>query len=209
MKTATVSILLALSGLFRLSIGIAEASDHTYGEVKLQISLIAQQQVMDTNFHASVRTVRISTKDILQMLGEVLTNDLTGYSLKLRSDLVVQNQFVVTTEQDGPEFDVTQYFTISWGEEIWKGTFDPFYGPVGTGHCLLALGFNDGIGHSFTVQGMATERAASTSKPMYTLVESNSWQMKASGEGILNGSFALFQGSISARGRWDESLQPW
>lgn len=209
MKTTTISIMLALSGLAGLGAGVVQASDHTYGEVTLQFSLIAQQQVIDTNYHASVRMVRIGTKDILRMLGEALTNDLTGYNLKLRSDMMVQYQFVLTTDGDGPEFDVTQYFTISWGEEIWKGTADPFYGPIGTGSCVLALGFNDGNGHSFTVQGLATERASSSSKPMYTVVESNSWRMKAAGEGSIDGNFAVVQGTVSASGRWEDSYWPW
>jgi len=213
MKTTTTSILLALAGLFRLGLGIAEASDHTYGEVKLQLSLTAQQQVLDTNYHASFRTVRIGTKQILQMLGAALTNDLTGYSLKLRSDNSVQNQFVVVPAQDGPEFDVTRFFTVSWGEEIWQGTVDPFYGPMGTGFCMLSLGFDDGQGHSFTVMGPATERAAtssrSTSMITNAIVESNSWQMKAAGEGMVNGSFALFQGYVSAQGRWTTSRPGW
>lgn len=191
MKSIAPSVIFAVLGFLGLGASGLQAAP-SLANVNLRIALTAKMQAPTDSGPPSIQTVRITTKDLVSMLGAALTNDFTGAVLSVEG-LEGTNVVLSGTRPGLGREDVTSYFTLAWGQDIWAGV-NEFVSRRGHGVCMLTFGFNDGKGNSFTLTGLIREHTTWTSE---------SWQMQAAGEGTLNGRFALFQGMIRGSRTWN------
>lgn len=192
MKSIAPLVLSAVLGFVELGARSLQAAP-SLANANLRIALTAKMQATTNSRPARIQTVRLTTKDLVSMLGAALTNDFTGAVLSVEG-LEGTNVVLTSTRPGLGRLDVSGYFTLAWGQDIWAGVNGSISSRRGNGVCMLTFGFNDRQGNSFTLTGLVREQ---------TTWSSESWQMQAAGEGTLNGRFALFQGTVRGSGSWN------
>jgi len=144
--------------------------------------------------------VRISNKDILNVLGGELGSDLTGGKILLVSS--GEGSIVVVRPRGAEDVDVSEFLSktqISDGvvtDRSTETTTD--ITTVSINQFVMTSGEG---GTSFDVQGYTTERTRQVTFGGENIGESTDTKAKVAGTGSVAGQFAVLQGSISVTGR--------
>jgi hypothetical protein len=153
-----------------------------------------------------MKTVRITTKDILDMLGKATSNDFHG------ATLVSVNRGAAFQVRHGTNVlaDVSGFFTDEdFSADVIDQDFNSTTGKDNYhGFWMNTLTFNDQQGNNFTLTGMIEERyMAKTADAEGMQDVSDIETFNCSGTGTLastgaqEGQFALFSGTITLSGK--------
>jgi len=147
-----------------------------------------------------MKIVRISTKEVLNMLAAATSNDFKNatlvtvnrgqaYQVRRGTNVLADGSGFFT--DDGFSQDVIdQNFDSSTGKDFYHGFW------------LRTLGFDDHRGNSFSVSGFVEERLLGSSADTQGMqVVSDLENFSGSGTGTLNGDFVLLNGSIMLSGK--------
>jgi hypothetical protein len=146
-----------------------------------------------------IKTVRLTTTDVLRMLGTAMTNDFTGASL--------------VTVNFGERFEVRQGTNILadvsdfFGQTPTDPVFEAKYNAATAqdnyhAFWVRTIAIDDGLGNRIELTGLTDERFTATP------VDRNGFQkisdvesFSGVGTGLLGGEYAVYSGSIVLSGR--------
>ena len=179
----------------------------------INFHLIAHVRTMDstngTTHTQKMKTVRITTRDILEMLGKATTNDFKGttlvsvhrglaYEVRRGTNVVADvSEFFADEGSSGDVVD--QSFNSTTGKDSYHGFW------------LNTLTFDDHRGNSFTLSGIIEEHYTAPVADTAGMQDVSDHELlSGQGTGTLNsdfggtsadGNFALFSGTILLSGK--------
>jgi hypothetical protein len=168
--------------------------------IHLTVRVTTANGTNGTTHIEKMKSSRITTKDVLNMLAVATSNDFKN------ATLVTINRGEAYQVRRGTNIlaDVSGFFSDGgFSQDVIDQSFDSSTGKDSYhGFWLRTLEFNDQQGNRFILQGMTEERFTGTT------ADSNGMQVVtdienfgASGEGTLDGGFALFNGTILLSGK--------
>ena len=145
-------------------------------------------------------TMRLTTKDILTLLGGATSND---FSTNARLVVVDFNSVEVVTSEDA--FDVSGFFSNrATSDDVDDDTVNNVTGKEQRTRVRIeAFTFDDSMGNNFDLSGFATETfsASAVDQNNGSQKISDKKTLKAAGLGQINETRAIFNGSITANGK--------
>lgn len=147
-----------------------------------------------------MKSVRITTKEILDMLGQATGNDFHGATLVCvhrgesyevrRGDNVLADVSGFFTENGSSEDVIDQEFNSTTGKDNYHGFW------------LRSITFDDQNGDRFELSGMIEERyTAKTVDSQGMQNVSDMENLNCTGSGTLNGEFTLLSGTVLLSGK--------
>ena len=146
-----------------------------------------------------MRVARISTKEILMLLGNATTNDFTGATLvtiDFGAAFEVRRGSTVVA-------DVSEFFLEEASEDVFDETFNSLTGKDSYhGFWIRNLIFDDGAGNRFELTGLVDERFSASAVDFFGDQRVADTEIfNGAGTGTLNGVFTVYSGSILFSGR--------
>jgi hypothetical protein len=147
-----------------------------------------------------MKSVRLSTREILSMLAAATSNDFKN------ATLVTVNRGESYQVRRGTNVlaDVSAFFTFGdFSQDVIDQNFDSSTGKdFYHGFWLSGLGFDDHRGNSFSLNGIIEERfLGKTADAQEMQMVSDTENFSGSGTGTLNGEFDLLNGTILLSGK--------
>jgi hypothetical protein len=143
--------------------------------------------------------VKVDTKVILELLGEATTNDFTG------ATLVLVNYGDAVQVRNGTNVlaDVSAFFTEESDDDVWSGNYNDNTGQENyISYWTQRLGFDDGRGHRFTLNGLVTENFTASAANIGNIRQvSDKMTLKGSGTGEGEGEYFIVTGSVTTNGK--------
>ena len=196
-KTLFVLVML-LASFFLPSAGHADLVQTI--NIHLTAHVTVSNTTNGTTHIEKMKTVRIATKDILNLLAAATSNDFKN------ATLVTVNRGQSYQVRRGTNIlaDVSGFFTdAAFNEDVIDQNFDSSTGKdFYHGFWLRSLGFDDHRGNAFSLNGMVEERmigSVSNAEGMQTV--SDVENLSGSGSGTLGGDFAILSGTILLSGK--------
>src|SRR2546423_12957683 len=146
-----------------------------------------------------MKTVRLTTRDVLSMLGSATTNDFTGatlVSVNLGESFQVRRGTTILA-------DVTAFIAEETSDDAHDDTFDNNTGRENF-HAFWTrtLTIDDGLGNRIQLTGLVDDRyTASAADTNGNQKISEVENFTGAGTGTLNGDLAVFSGSVLFSGR--------
>ena len=141
-----------------------------------------------------MKLARLTTKDVLQFLGDATTNDFTG------ATLVTVDFGDAFQVRRGTNIlaDVTGFFGQEISADVHDDIFDTFTGKENFHAFWTRLfTFDDGLGNQIKLSGLVDERyTASAAARNGTQQLSDTENFSGAGAGLLGGAPAIYSGSI-------------
>ena len=170
--------------------------------LSIQLSATTQGPTNENNGVLTIKyeTVRVTTKDILQLLGDATSTD---FSTNARLAVV---DFTSVQVISGEEvFDVSGFFSSeATSDDVSDESVNNVTGKTHKKTVRTeAFSFDDQMGNNFVLDGFATEifSASAVDDNDGSQRISDRKTLKAAGLGEVNESRAIFSGSITARGK--------
>jgi hypothetical protein len=192
------SALLVLIALLTLAAGTSRAE---FVQV-MNIRVTASMQMSTTNRGSltidKTRQVRLTTKDLLQMMGAATTNDFAGATL-VTVDYGTAFQVRRATNIVA---DVSDFFGQTPSDVVFDAVYDNDTGKDSyRGQWVRTFIFDDGVGNHIELTGLVQERYSASAADVHgTQRLSDTATFNGSGAGTLNNTFAIFNGGIVASG---------
>jgi hypothetical protein len=150
---------------------------------------------------SKIMSAKVTTKDILELLGEATTNDFTGAALVL---INFGDGGVQVRQGTNVLADVTGFFNEESEDDVFIGTYDDDTGKDSyKGYWPQTIAFDDGRGNSFTFIGLVTESySASAANDDDVRKISDTATLNGTGNGeTADGDYFVATGSITTKGK--------
>jgi hypothetical protein len=209
MRFKTIIGILAIIGICSCLAPTAQAELVQTINIHLTAHVTTQVLTNGTTRIEKMKIVRITTKEILEMLGKATTNDFKGATLVS----VHRGQSYEVRRGTNVLADVTAFFTDEgFSQDVIDQNFDSTSGKdTYHGFWLKSLNFDDHHGNSFMLSGMIEEHYTASAGDTNRMQNvSDTEFFTAAGNGTLNrdfggttatGDFALFSGTMLLAGK--------